>query len=77
MTPSKFKSLQPLALRARKREKESKKEKEKALKHVLNSLFLTPRLSSNLSTFGWQWCKNISSLQPAPSSQLPPASSLQ
>ncbi len=53
MTPSRFKSLQPLAPSTRKREKESEKEKEKALKPFLNSLFLAPRLSSDLSAVGW------------------------
>jgi hypothetical protein len=66
MTPSKFKSLQPPPLRARKIEKESEKEKEKASKPVLVSLFPAPWLSSDPSAVGWQRCNNASS-----SSKLP------
>jgi hypothetical protein len=68
MTLSKFKSLQPLPVRARKRETKSKREQETALKLVLVLLFQAPPLSSNPSPVGWQRCKNISSLQPVPSS---------
>ncbi len=55
-------------LRARNRETESKKEQERALKLVLVLVFQTFPLSSDPSLVGWQRCKNISSLQPAPSS---------
>jgi hypothetical protein len=53
---------------ARKRETESKRKQEKALKPVLVFVFQAPLLLSNPSLVGWQQCKNISSLQPAPSS---------
>jgi hypothetical protein len=66
MIPGRFKSLQPPLLRVRKREKKSEKEKEKALKHVLVSLFLAPRLSSDPSAIGWQRCNNTSSSDKLP-----------
>jgi len=57
-----------LPIHAKKRETESKREQERALKPILVLVFQAPLLSSDPSPIGWQWCKNISSLQPAPSS---------
>jgi hypothetical protein len=68
MTLDKFKSLQPLPVRAKKKETESKKKQKTTLKPVLVLLFLAPPHSYDPSLVGSQRCKNISSLQPAPSS---------
>jgi hypothetical protein len=67
MILGKFKSLQPLLVHARKIEIESKKEQETALEPVLVLLFQAPPHLFDPSPVGRQRCKNISSLQPAPS----------